>query len=256
MSTTQKGGDNVLRSLNYNKYVVIHTYGTDVDSDVSFQKGAWDMEKRRKNLENVFSIREDWRDNLAVIGFNQDDQTVCYIEGSDEDVLNKKDGNILITKTKTALMGWAADCCLVALAANDGEIVSVLHASVKTLKNGVVGRAINAVRAAGGTEITAFIGACAGACCYEYGKDQAYVDFADYRNFIIPIDGFDTKVKLDLYGAVKEALCREKVNEIVDLFPKKRCTICSTIYNGESMFSSYRREKGQNGQYGLVISKL
>lgn len=245
----------------------MHTYGTNVESDVSFQKSTWDMEKREQNLENAYCFCEaagiDARGNLAVIGYNKDDNTCRVINGPDEDILTKKNGNVLITSGKTVLMGWAADCCLVGFVVNGGEYVAVAHASVKTLKNGVIDTAMMKIMELAGTDcyVEAFVGTCIGKCCYEYDKEEAYDDFKDYWRYIWPTDN-PKKVTLDLYAAVVSALIDAGVDEIVDIFEEdERCTACTKDIEGNYMFSSYRREKDPedpkkhiNGQYGLFIA--
>lgn len=246
-------------------YVVMHTYGISIESDVSFQKGAWSMQRREQNLENAYLFCEEAgmnaRDNLAVIGFNQKDNSCRLIDGPDEDVLTKKDGNVLITSGKTVLMGWAADCCLVGFVVNDGKYVAVAHASVNTLKNGIIKTAVSEIIKLAGTDckIDAFVGACAGGCCYEYGKEKAFVDFSKYQHCIYSTNDPE-KVTLDLHAAVVSALDDAGVDNITDLFSEnENCTICSKNKDGEYMFPSYRRDVDEdgnhvNGQYGLFIA--
>lgn len=241
--------------------IVCHT--DNMTEDVSFQKSAWTLEKREGLLQNALYIScsagMKATDILSVIGFNQKDNSVRYVSVPDDDVLTKKDGNILITEEDVVLMGWAADCCLVALSGDNGHLVGVLHASVITLNNGVVGRAIDAMRSKGVSDVTAFIGACAGSCCYEYGREQAYKDFSNFTDFIIDRGG--EKVNLALYSAVTAALKNAGVQKVVDIFAtNERCSICSKDEHGDYVFPSYRRDvdvdgNHVNGQYGLFIQK-
>ena len=247
------------RTIKTDRYVVIHTDG---DEDVSFQKAAWPMAKREKNLETAYYVCEqegmDARRNMCVIGFNQDDMTFRRVFGPDRDLYNKIEGNIILTDCKElVLMGWASDCCLVAFVADDGEMCAVCHASVNTFHHRIIERTVGAMRGYGAHKITAFVGACAGSCCYEYGEEKARCDFAGYESFILPSD-VEGKVYLDLNGAVSAAL-RNEGCEVVDIYePGCRCSICSKFNDGTFMFPSFRRDvdadgKHINGQYGLFV---
>lgn len=245
-------------------FTVVHTYGVGERNDVAFQKAAWDMDRRQKCLENLQRFCKDSNIDaknrgIAVVGFNQANGAMLrVIEVPDEDPFTKIDGNILITDGFVPLVAWASDCLLVALAADGGKEIAVLHASVKTFSAGVVQAAIAKLKARGAQQIEAYVGACAGSCCYEYGVGQAAVDFAGHEDFILP-GKEEGKVFLDLHGAVKAELQKTCVT-VTDMFgDRERCTICAKR-NGEFMFPSYRREvdsdgKHINGQYALVIAK-
>ena len=245
------------------RYTVIHTDGIGTLDDISFQKSAWPMDKRKMNLDNAewfcFDAHIKAKGNLAVVGFNQQDRSIREITEPDPYVFDKIDGNILITKTNVCLMAWASDCCLVALAGDDGAVVAVLHASVNTFKNGIIDQAITELRERHGVkDITAYVGICAGKCCYEYGAADAARDFADWPEFIIPSNRED-KVYLDLAGAVRENLRRDGA-EVIDIFEDCSCNICAKNHNGKFRFPSFRRDvdetgKHINGQYGLFICK-
>ena len=243
------------RTFANDRFRVIHTSSTDV----SFQKAAWDTAKRRENYWNAINACHlagiEARNNLAVVGFNQEDMTCREITEPDEDVFTKINGNVLITETKVCLMAWASDCCLVALAGDGGRVVAILHASVKTFRNGVIDLAISEMRKRGVEQITAYVGICAGKCCYEYGEEDAKVDFKDWPEFIFESQA-PGKVKLDLGGAVRESLKRHGA-EVIRFFPESiNCNICAEEGGGKFMFPSYRREHGKNGQYGMFIAKL
>ncbi len=243
-------------------FTVLHTVGSDLENDISFQKAMWG-EGRAIRYENLVRICDeaniDAYSGVAVLGFNQDVKGVVRtIVMPDDDPYTKIPGNVLITNIKCPLVAWAADCCLVALATDDGW-VGVLHASVNTLKNGVVDDAVRALREVSTGKITAYVGACAGPCCYEYGEEKAQVDFADYPQFILP-NPEPGKVFLDLHGAVVSALEAHDV-AVTEFFDDDcRCTICSKDRDGNYLFPSFRRDvdkdgKHVNGQYGIVICR-
>jgi YfiH family protein len=62
-----------------------------------------------------------------------------------------------------------ADCVPVLLAGEGARIVAAVHAGWRGLAGGVIGAALDALRAAGapGASLAAAVGPCIGACCYE-----------------------------------------------------------------------------------------
>jgi len=67
-----------------------------------------------------------------------------------------------------ALAIHTADCVPVALVADEG-VVAAVHAGWRGLTGGILERAAEAVRRAGGVRLRALVGPCIHACCYEFG---------------------------------------------------------------------------------------
>ena len=241
------------------RFTIIHTEGASLlEDDTSFQKAAWTQEQKNRCLLNAYRACHgagiSAENRLAALGFNQNDRTVREIKEPDTELFTKRDGNVLIANsTEVTLIAWASDCCLVALIDDDGDYAAVLHASVNTFKNGIIDQAVKAMHDRGVKSMTAYVGICAGKCCYEYGAEKASEDFAEWPDFIVP-SVMPGKVFLDLGGAVRESLRRNEV-KVVDIFPNCACNICARKGDGAYRFFSYRRDRPNNGQYALLIHK-
>ncbi len=131
-----------------------------------------------------------------------------------------------------AAMVLTADCIPVALGA-DGA-VAALHAGWRGLAAGVVEEGVRALREVGGRgEMVAFVGPCAGACCYEVGE-EVHAAF----------DGVHRDGRLiDLRAIAHERLLAAGVGQIQDV---AACTICDARY------FSYRREGARAGRQAAV----
>jgi YfiH family protein len=75
----------------------------------------------------------------------------------------------LVTDCERAVIGiWVGDCAPVALVSETGRIGGV-HAGWRGLRDGVVARAVDAMRREPDERVRAFVGPCIHACCYEFG---------------------------------------------------------------------------------------
>ncbi len=138
-----------------------------------------------------------------------------------------------VAVTGVAAMVMAADCVPVVLGA-DGA-VAALHAGWRGLAAGVLEEGVKALREVGGRgEITAIVGPCAGACCYEVGEEvHAALGSAPGAGGTV-----------DLRAIVHDRLTHAGVARVGDL---DACTICDERY------FSYRREGEEAGrQAGLA----
>ena len=247
---------------------IVHT--DSILEDVSLQKSTWDLNRREQNSLNLKHICADnginAEGNLAIVGFSQDNNSFRRIYAPDKDILvNKKDGNVIITDSSVALMGWAADCLLIAFMTEDQQVVAIAHASVISLNSGVLDSVVDAFKSYGYDpfDITAYMGTCIGVDSYEYDYERAVQDFSNFKDFII-MKGESEKVYIDLYGAAKSRLRELGFAEMIDIFAEcERDTMTAKDEQGEFMFPSYRRDvvvedgkvKHINGQYGLIIQK-
>lgn len=247
---------------------IVHT--DSILENVSLQKSTWDLNRREQNSLNLKHICADnginADGNLAIVGFSQDNNAYRRIYGADQDILvNKKDGNVIITDSSVALMGWAADCLLIAFVTEDQQVVAVCHASVISLNTGVLDSVVEAFKTYGyePCDIMAYMGACIGVDSYEYESERAVKDFSNFKDFII-LKSESEKVYLDLYGAAKSRLRELGFAEMIDIFAEReRDTMTAKDEQGVFMFPSYRRDvvvedgkvKHANGQYGLIIQK-
>jgi hypothetical protein len=134
-----------------------------------------------------------------------------------------------------------ADCVPIVIS-EDGAVAAV-HAGWKGLRDGVIGEAVARLRSIGSgsgkAPLTAAIGPCAGACCYEV-SDELHQVFAEKGQ------AFRNGQNLDLNAIARQQLLEAGVETIHDL---GLCTICSD----PEMLFSYRRDHGETGRQGALI---
>lgn len=119
-----------------------------------------------------------------------------------------------------------ADCAPIVLVADNGAAVGVVHAGWRGLMAGVVASGVAAMRANGADGISAALGPCIHAECYEFSIDDL-VDVAD--RFGDEVRGVTSKGNpaLDMQAAVRSALAELDVALVSD---EAECTACSDSY--------------------------
>jgi YfiH family protein len=134
-----------------------------------------------------------------------------------------------------------ADCAPIALLAREG-VVGAVHAGWRGLEAGVVDAAVATMRQQGATEITAVLGPCIHAECYEFG--EAELDRLTGR-FGPSVRGRTSAgtPALDLPAAVRGALRHAEVTRVDDV---AICTAC------DQRFFSHRA-RGDTGRQALVV---
>jgi len=135
---------------------------------------------------------------------------------------------------EAALAVLTADCAPIALAAPEG-VIAVVHAGWRGLVAGVVDRAVDAVRAAGGSTVTAVLGPCIHAECYEFGDEDLAVVAAGLGD-IVRATTPAGRPALDLPAGVGRALERAGA-ELVDVVDA--CTAC----DADRFFSHRARQE-------------
>lgn len=132
-----------------------------------------------------------------------------------------------------AAMALTADCVPVLLGANGA--VAALHAGWRGMAMGVLEAGVRALRDVGGQgELTAAIGPCAGACCYEVGEDVHAAFGGAHRQ----------GRKIDLRAIARDRLKAAGVAQVKEV---AACTVCDERY------FSFRREGTRAGrQAGLA----
>jgi YfiH family protein len=135
----------------------------------------------------------------------------------------------------------SADCVPIVIAG--AGVVAAVHAGWRGLRDGVIGEAVKMVRSidSGSQEalLTAAIGPCAGACCYEV-SDELHQTFAERAQDLR--DGQN----LDLNAIARRQLTDAGVGTTHDL---GLCTVCSD----PGLLFSYRRDHGATGRQGALI---
>jgi len=133
-----------------------------------------------------------------------------------------------------------ADCVPVVLVRPSLPAVAVVHAGWRGLAAGIVGQVAVALGTLpGDDDLSAFVGAYIGPCCYEVGTEHV----SHFRNTFVTLQG--ETARLDLGAVVADELARSGV-------PRGRqwhlgtCTVHST-----AAWFSYRAE-GRTGRHGAL----
>ena len=134
-----------------------------------------------------------------------------------------------------------ADCAPVALLSPQG-VVGAAHAGWRGLESGVLGAAVDAMRALGAQEVSAVLGPCIHAECYEFGKVELDRLAERLGDRVVGVTSGGTPA-LDLPAGVRSALAQAGVEdvEVVDT-----CTSC------DQRFFSHRA-RGDSGRQALMV---
>ncbi|HEY8525909.1 MAG TPA: polyphenol oxidase family protein [Acidimicrobiales bacterium] len=147
-----------------------------------------------------------------------------------------------VTRSPDALLAvHTADCAPIALVAAEG-VVGAVHAGWRGLAAGVVEAAARRMRALGATAVTAVVGPCIHASCYEFGADDLERVVARCGEAARGVTA-DGRPALDLPAAVRAALDRAGA-EVAGGDPP--CTAC------DRRFFSHRA-RGDTGRQALLV---
>ncbi|HVA44664.1 MAG TPA: polyphenol oxidase family protein [Acidimicrobiales bacterium] len=143
-----------------------------------------------------------------------------------EDIPLGPPADALVSQTTgCALAVFTADCAPVALVSAEGPIGAV-HAGWRGLQAGVVAAAVEAMRRLGAVEITAALGPCIHAECYEFSPAEL-TGLADLLGASVAGRTSEGALALDVPAAVAQALGKVGVELSYDMGV---CTACSTQY--------------------------
>ena len=143
-----------------------------------------------------------------------------------------------------------ADCLPVLFADMNGHVVGAAHAGWRGLAGGVLQATVDAMRARGAGEITAWLGPAIGRDAFEVGPDvlaafeQALPDGAAQVGFG-PYPGRPGKYLADIYLLARRLLARAGVTRVAG---GDRCTATE-----RDAFYSYRRDGGASGRQASLI---
>ncbi len=161
-----------------------------------------------------------------------------------------KDTDGLITdRRKIPLMAMSADCATVLLYDKKRKLIAALHSGREGTFKNIVKSAITSLKDnfdSKSEDIYAHVGPSIGVCCYEIGKDLAYLSQEKFGNsYIVEKNG---KYYLDIKNMLKAQLLNEGIMpehlKISDI-----CTSCDKNY------FSYRRD-GRTGRFcGIIMLK-
>jgi hypothetical protein len=148
-----------------------------------------------------------------------------------------------------------ADCLPVLFADLDGKVVGAAHAGWRGLAGGVLQATVDAMRAAGAGEITAWLGPAIGPDAFEVGPDVLAAFEAalpegaalegEARECFRPYPGRPGKYLADIYLLARRLLARAGVTRIAG---GDRCTATERGH-----FYSYRRDGAGSGRQASLI---
>ena len=121
-----------------------------------------------------------------------------------------------------AIAVLTADCVPVVLASPEG-VLGVAHAGWSGLLAGVVQRTVKEMRALGAGDVSALVGPCIGAECYEFGTEDLERMTDRFGSDVAARTAAGTAA-LDLRAAVRAALGEQGVDDVGDV---GICTACS-----------------------------
>jgi YfiH family protein len=140
-----------------------------------------------------------------------------------------------------------ADCLPVLLCDHAGQVVGAAHAGWRGLLNGVLENTVQAMRAAGAGEMTAWLGPAIGPQRFEVGPEvrAAYVERdARHDAAFQPLAGAPGKYLADIYRLARLALAEVGVDRVAG---GGFCTVSDA-----ARFYSYRRD-GVTGRFASLI---
>ncbi|QYF93303.1 peptidoglycan editing factor PgeF [Massilia sp. PAMC28688] len=148
-----------------------------------------------------------------------------------------------------------ADCLPVLFADRDGKVVGAAHAGWRGLAGGVLGQTIQAMRAAGAGDITAWLGPAIGPDQFEVGTDvlDSFVggapagERAAVHAAFAPYPGREGKFLADIYALARLFLARDGVTSVAG---GEYCTATEA-----TRFFSYRRDHVTGRQASLIWIK-
>jgi YfiH family protein len=122
-----------------------------------------------------------------------------------------------------ALAVLTADCAPVVLGSREGPI-GVAHAGWAGVAAGVLQRSVKELQALGASDVSALVGPCIHAECYEFGDDDL-ARLADRYGAAVVGRTSGGRPALDLVAAVRAALAEADVADVDDV---DVCTACSS----------------------------
>lgn len=148
-----------------------------------------------------------------------------------------------------------ADCLPVLFADLEGKVVAAAHAGWRGLAGGVLSETINAMRAAGAGDITAWMGPAIGPEQFEVGADvlDAFIrgapigDVDALKAAFTPYPGREGKFLADIYTLARLMLARDGVTRVAG---GGHCTATDS-----ARFYSYRRDRVTGRQASLIWIK-
>ncbi len=210
----------------------------------SLNLGPWTSDDPQAIAENRRRVEARTEDGggaarRLVLGKQVHETAVAvHLEGLGDPDIEGVDGHVT-NRTDIALGVLTADCVPVLLLAP--WAVGAAHAGWRGLAGGIVAQATDDLLTLPGatdlSDVAAFVGPCAGPCCYEVGE-EVHTSFAGWPQ------GRAQNGTIDLPLMAEAALKAAGVGEVV---LADRCTICDPRY------FSHRASGGKTGRQAGVV---
>jgi YfiH family protein len=212
-------------------------------------------ENRRRFLslfDGEWSLAAGWQEHDAKVRVVRDAQSA---RGPMDERGETEYCDALITNVPRVMVGVkTADCVPILLGDARRGAVAAVHAGWRGTLKSIITRALDHMREEYGTRaetVRAAIGPSARVCCYEVGAEviEAFRARTAYADEILKPTR-EGHALIDLQRANYNQLITAGVSaERVHITPL--CTMCRT-----DLFFSYRREKGQHGGFGRLMSVI
>ena len=152
------------------------------------------------------------------------------------------DGDGLVSSAKDVGLGiLVADCAPVALSSPEG-IFSAVHAGWQGVLKGVLPEAVRAMRLAGASRISAYVGPSVKSECYEFKGPELREISKELGASVVGRTSWDT-VSLNLLESVKQSLIMVGVSQIE---ASDACTACGEYF-------SYRARKSEERHLMVIV---
>lgn len=137
-----------------------------------------------------------------------------------------------------------ADCLPVLLSSHDGKKIAAIHAGWRGLLAGIISNTVSALKT---KDLSVWLGAAIGRCCFEVGAEVRDLFIAKHPQFAQAFTAkTSTKYLADIYQLARIDLA---LNNIHQVYGGDLCTVCDS-----QRFFSYRRDK-QTGRMATLIWK-
>ncbi len=137
-----------------------------------------------------------------------------------------------------------ADCLPILLCSKEGNQIAAIHAGWRGLLAGIISNVLKVMRP---TQLSVWLGAAIGSCCFEVGREVRELFIAKHFKFSHAfVQKSSQKYLADIYQLARIELNLKGVNNI---YGGEFCTVCDP-----QRFYSYRRDQ-QTGRMATLIWK-
>jgi YfiH family protein len=137
-----------------------------------------------------------------------------------------------------------ADCLPILLCSTDGVYIAAIHAGWRGLLAGIISNTLKAMQT---RQLSVWLGAAIGRCCFEVGMEVRELFIAKHPQFSVAFTQKSSQKYLaDIYQLARIEL---NINGVNNIYGGEFCTVCDP-----QRFYSYRRDQ-QTGRMATLIWK-